>query len=206
MTTYPAHATIRPARPDDWPFLDQLQRKHHDAIGFLSRMALEHAIARGRVLLAMENGEPAGYLYGKAPYQSQERVAIIFQAAICLDARRRLIGAALVAEFAARQCERIAQVSLWCAADLEANLFWSALGFIPVAARPGAERTGRTHLFWCRDRVRDAPTRRLSLVSTAASAFWIPEFTRGGVIRETRRVTRLPVGWRPAVAAGTRSR
>jgi hypothetical protein len=178
-------AIIRESRPGDWAFLDHLQRAHHDAIGFLSRAALEYAIARRRVLLALENGEPAGYLYGKATYQRREHVAIIFQAAISYDARRRLLGTALVEAFAARLPGRVSQLCLWCAADLDANLFWTALGFVPVACRAGARSTGRTHLFWCR---------HLHASADDASAFWIPETTRAGVMRESRTVTRFVGG------------
>jgi hypothetical protein len=172
--------TIREARPGDWSFLDHLQRKHHAAIGFLSRAALEEAIARRRVLLALENDEPAGYLYGTAPYQRREQVAIIFQAAICYDARRRLLGTALVEAFANRLSAEVAQLCLWCASDLDANLFWSALGFSAVATRAGARSTGRTHIFWCRH------------LSDSPGPFWVPDATRAGVMREPRTVTRLP--------------
>jgi hypothetical protein len=176
-----AAPTLRLAQPGDWPFLDLLQRGHHDAIGFLSRSALEHAIERGRVLLALENGEPAGYLYGKATYQRQEHVGIIFQAAICYDARRRLLGTALVEAFAAGLPGCVRQLCLWCAKDLDANLFWSALGFVPVAWRAGAHRTRRTHLFWCRH----------LHAHTNPTALWIPDTTRAGVMRESRTVTRF---------------
>jgi hypothetical protein len=184
MTAVPIAATIREAQPGDWSFLDHLQRKHHDAIGFLSRMALEHAIANHRVLLALENGEPAGYLYGKTPYQRQEHVAIIFQAAISFDARRRLLGTALVEAFAARLSECVTQLCLWCAEDLDANLFWLALGFVPVATRAGARRTRRTHVFWCRH----------LRTPTEPTGFWVPEVTRAGVMREARTVTLLAGG------------
>jgi hypothetical protein len=178
MTVAPAAATVRLAVPGEWTFLDRLQRRHHAAVGFLSRAALEHAIDRQRVLLVTENGEPAGYLYGKAAYHRRADVAVIFQAAICYDARRRLLGTALVEAFAARLAARVAQLCLWCAADLDAHLFWSALGFVPVATRAGARRTGRTHVLWCRHAGGGGP-------------FWIPDATRGGVMREPRAVTRL---------------
>lgn len=176
--------TIRRAEPNDWRFLDQLQRRHHDALGFLSRSALGEAIARGRVLLALENGAPAGYVYGAPAYQRRADVAIVYQAAIGFDARRRLLGTALVEAFAARLPPPVRQVSLWCAADLDANLFWSALGFVAVAHRDGARSTGRTHLFWCRHTSPATPT--------DPGTFWVPEATRGGVMRAARAVTRLP--------------
>lgn len=177
-----AHAllpSIHQAQPADWSFLDHLQRRHHDAIGFLSRMALLEAIERKRVWLALENGEPAGYLYGKAGYQRREDVAIIFQAAICYDARRRLLGTSLVEAFISGLPSAVSQLCLWCAADLDANLFWSALDFEPVATRAGARSSGRTHLFWCRH------------VGDASEGFWVPERTRGGIMREGREVRRL---------------
>jgi hypothetical protein len=176
--------TIRLAQSQDWKFLDHLQRKHHDAIGFLPRVALERAIERSQVMLALENGEPAGYVYGQSPYQRREHVAIIYQAAICFDARRRLLGTALVEAFLARFPPTVTQACLWCASDLDANLFWSALGFVAVARRDGARSTGRTHLFWCRH------------LSDSSGNFWVPESTRGGVMREDRVVVRLGDGCR----------
>jgi hypothetical protein len=172
----PTPATIRAARPGDWRFLDHLQRRHHHAIGFLSRAALEHAIATRLVVLALENGEPAGFLHGKTPYQRRPDVAIIFQAAVCYDARRRLLGTALVEAFAARLPHQNKQLCLWCASDLDASLFWSALGFRAVAARTGAAE-GRGHLFWCRHPA-----------AADEGSFWVPEFTSGGVARRRRAV------------------
>lgn len=189
MTT--SAPTIRLAESQDWKFLDHLQRKHHDAIGFLSRLALEQAIARGRVLLALENGEPAGYLYGKSPYGRQAHVGIIFQAAICYDARRRLLGTSLVESFVSRFPPEVTQVCLWCASGLDANLFWSALGFVAVASRAGARSTGRHHLFWCRH-LREGP-----------GEFWVPDRTRAGVMREAREVRRLGEVWRSKSEVGT---
>jgi hypothetical protein len=176
--------TIRLAQAHDWRFLDHLQRKHHDAIGFLPRVALERAIGLGWVMLALENGEPAGYVYGQSPYQRRKDVAIIYQAAICFDARRRLLGTALVESLVARFPPTVRQVCLWCAADLDASLFWSALGFAAVACRDGARSTGRRHLFWCR-----------GLGGEGERGFWVPEITRGGVTRECREVRRLGEGW-----------
>jgi hypothetical protein len=179
----PPTPTIRLAQSQDWKFLDHLQRKHHDAIGFLPRVALERAIERGQVMLALENGEPAGYVYGQSPYQRRADVAILFQAAICFDARRRLLGTALVEAFLARFPPTVTQACLWCASDLDANLFWSALGFVAVACRDGARSAGRTHLFWCRHLNREGE-----------GCFWVPDRTFGGVIRERRKVVRLDEG------------
>ncbi|QJW98673.1 GNAT family N-acetyltransferase [Frigoriglobus tundricola] len=174
--------TLRAAEPADWAFLDHLQRRYHHAIGYLSRAALAEAIDRRRVLLALENGEPAGYVYGKAHYQRRADVAIIFQAAVSYDARRRLLGTALVDAFARSLAPSVNQMCLWCATDLDASLFWSALGFRAVASRDGARRSRRTHALWCRH------------VHDAQGPFWIPESTRGGVMREVRSVQPMPTG------------
>jgi hypothetical protein len=188
--------TVRLAQVQDWKFLDHLQRKHHDAIGFLPRVALERAIVQGHVMLAIENGEPAGYVYSQSPYQRRKDIAIIFQAAICFDARRRLLGTALVESFLARFPPTVRQVCLWCASDLDASLFWSALGFVAVAWRDGARSTGRKHLFWCRHLGEEMKTRQaaFSFRDGSAMGFWVPESTRSGVIRESRAVTRLEEG------------
>ena len=178
----PPPVLIQPAEPDDWTFLDGLQRAHPGALGFLSRAALGEAVARGRVLLAREAGAPVGYVYGAPRYQRRPDVAIVFQVAVRAAARGRGLGAALVRAFADQLPEPAVQLSLWCAEDLGAGRFWSALGFVPVARRAGARGSGRSHLFWCRTR---------SGAAISPGAFWAPRATGGGLARTARVVVRV---------------
>jgi len=42
--------------------------------------------------------------------------------------------------------QQIPRLACWCAADLEANLFWRAAGFLPTAMRQGGRRRGRRQI------------------------------------------------------------
>jgi len=177
------HVTIRGALPGDVAFLDHLQKTYRKQLGFLPRVALEGHVERGRVSIAFENGEPAAYLLGKGNYLRDPHFAVVYQAAVSYDARRRLLGTALVQHFIDHLPGATRLVGLWCAQDIEANEFWSACGFEAVAARHGSKSRGRVHIFWVgrTARGRNEPIR-------------IPRFTRGGLMREQREVYALEPG------------
>src|SRR4051794_11982696 len=134
-----ASADVRPATPSDLAYVVKLQKAHGDALGFIPRAALAYKIERCRVHLALENGEPAGYLHHGSMASEEVR---IFQAAIQYDARRRHLGLALVDDLLRRASGAGAQaVSLRCLSQLEANDFWRAAGFRLLDAEPGAKGT-----------------------------------------------------------------
>jgi hypothetical protein len=94
-------------------------------------------------MLAAINDDPVGYLlYDLAP----DRLRIP-QACIQYDARRRKHGEALVAALMQANPD-VSEISLRCAADLEANVFWRDMGFTCVATLPGGRRRGRTINAW----------------------------------------------------------
>lgn len=178
--------TIRSAVPGcarDVKFLDHLQKKFSEQVGFLPMVALEAHIAKGRVSIALENDEPAAYLLGKGNYQRDPHFGIIYQAAVSYDARRRLIGTALVQHLMDHMEPGVRLIGLWCAQDIEANEFWSACGFEAVAARHGSKRRGRVHIFWVGRTAKGLhePMR-------------FPKVTRGGLMREKREVYGLDAG------------
>ena len=130
---------VGPASPADLAYVVHLQRRHHEALGFIPRQALAEKIEQGRVWLASENGEPAGFLHHGTLARPEVR---IFQAAVQYDVRRRHLGLALVADLVRRaQAAGARAVSLRCLSFLEANDFWSAAGFELVTAEPGAKGT-----------------------------------------------------------------
>lgn len=180
------HVTIRSAvagAAGDLSFIDHLQKKFSNQVGFLPRQALEAKIARGQVSIAFENGEPAAYLLGQGGYQGDEGFGIVYQAAVSYDARRRLMGTALVQHFMDRMEPRVRLIGLWCAQDIEANEFWSACGFEPVAARHGSKSRGRVHIFWVGRTARGS-----------GEALRFPRATRGGLMRAGRKVHALGPG------------
>ncbi|TVQ55669.1 MAG: GNAT family N-acetyltransferase [Phycisphaerales bacterium] len=181
------HVTIRSAMPGhgdrDLKFLDHLQKKFSNQVGFLPRQALEWNIERGKVSIALENDEPAAYLLGKGNYLRDAHFGIIYQAAVSYDARRRLMGTALVQHFIDHMEPNIRLIGLWCAQDIEANEFWNACGFEAIAARHGSRRKGRVHIFWV-GRTQRGKHEELRY----------PRQTRGGLMREYREVYGLKPG------------
>ncbi|HEY1187988.1 MAG TPA: GNAT family N-acetyltransferase [Gemmata sp.] len=181
-------AAVRPAGRADLPFIDHLQRRYREQLGFLPRAALDEAVCAGRVWLALENGCPAGYLYARDRYHGRAEVGVIYQAALSYDARRRHVGTALVEGWVAAHAAGVRQVVLWCARDIEANLFWESLGFAALGYRVGGSKRGRVHVLWVRATAPDGP----------AGALWVPSQTSGGQMQRARAVARFAPGrgWR----------
>ena len=149
----PAAAAVSPAFPSvstpgggvirataaDLAYVVALQKRNHEALGFIPRAALSEKIDLGRIWLTCENGEPAGYLHHGSLAVPEVR---IFQAAVQYDARRRHHGLALVADLVERAREAGAQgISLRCLDFLDANDFWTAAGFERIGTEPGARGT-----------------------------------------------------------------
>lgn len=113
-------------------FLDYLQRKNTHALGFLPYAALEEAIQRGHVLRAFENEEPCGYLIRGILRQETRILQIVVE-----DDARRIDHATALVEGLTALCNanRGHSISLHCAEDLPANLFWEAIGFSKVGKR-----------------------------------------------------------------------
>lgn len=124
------NAPIVLATPADLSFVTGLQKKYSGALGFLPHAALEWYINAGRVTLARENTEHAGYLLGRAAFRWQPLMRPITQAAVCMDAQRRQLGLRLVARVVeqATAAHQVA-VQAMCAADLDSVAFWRAAGF-----------------------------------------------------------------------------
>lgn len=142
---------LRTAVARDRLFVADLQRKYANQLGFLPHAALDELVDGGRVLLALENGEPAGYLASRTHLRCQPSTAPIVQAAVCYDARRRALGTRLVE--AVCQDAWVAGstvVQCWCAENLDACDFWSACGFTAVADRDPKNARGRRLLLFRR--------------------------------------------------------
>jgi ribosomal protein S18 acetylase RimI-like enzyme len=135
----PPSSLLRAATPSDLAYVVGLQKRNHEALGFIPRAALAEKIGLGRIRLAAENGDPAGYLHHGSLAVPEVR---IFQAAVQYDARRRHLGLALVADLVARaRSAGAGGVSLRCLDYLDANDFWTAAGFRLLTTEPGARGT-----------------------------------------------------------------
>ena len=123
-------------------YVEHLQSKNSDSLGFLPRVAFEQAASSGRLFLGLLNNEPCGYILAGSGYQGILRCP---QVCIQYDARRRLYGAMLVAAVEkygeSIGCHRRA---VRCGSDLDANSFWASVGYYLVGtAESGASRRYR---------------------------------------------------------------
>ncbi|MEM7806675.1 MAG: GNAT family N-acetyltransferase [Planctomycetota bacterium] len=87
-------------------------------------------------------GSPRGFLIASDRYRSRDEVGLITQMCVVPEARRSLVAAALLQAQFDRSAYGCRLYSCWCAQDLEANRFWEAMGFVPIAFRTGS-RKGR---------------------------------------------------------------
>lgn len=150
MAEVPQHITVRQAQECDLPYIDKLQRQFRKALAFLPLTALAEYVRAKVVSIGLLNNEPAGYLLGTSLTRKDPHFAAIYQAAVDYDARFRMLGTALVEQFVSQLPGATRGVQLWCAQDLEANLFWSSTGFHLCGIRPGSSAKKRLVLLWRR--------------------------------------------------------
>jgi ribosomal protein S18 acetylase RimI-like enzyme len=153
-----APARLSRATLSDIKFIDSLQKKFGRSLGFLPYEALEVNLEAGNVDLAMENEEPAGYLLCRPRLAWQPLLGSIVQAAVAMDAQRRHHGLALLLQVEER-ARRAGQVALQanCAIGVEANEFWAAAGFKPIAHLTPATVSGREIICWRKPLTRKLP-------------------------------------------------
>lgn len=127
-------------------YIESLQAKNSDALGFLPRVVFERRSEAGQLFLGLLNGEPAGYILAGSGFQGVMRCQ---QVCIQYDVRRRLYGAMLVAavEQYGEECG-CSRISLRCGSDLPANGFWLSLGYVLDSTEKSgaARRQRRDHL------------------------------------------------------------
>lgn len=140
-----ADFTITDAHPLLVQYVDGLQRKNAEALSFYPRCVFERELEARRILLGILNGEPCGYLYHGAFGDDLK----CHQVCIQFDTRRRLYGAAIVAELESRAVRKgSGSVTLRCGFDLDANAFWKSLGYECVAVHDGGVRRMRKVNVW----------------------------------------------------------
>ena len=124
-------------------YVDSLQRKNAESLSFYPRQVFEREADKGRIFLGLLNGEPCGYLYAGAHGKDVK----LHQVCIQYDARRRLYGAMIVAAME-EYAQGATSVTLRCGFDLDANEFWSALGYKCIQHQAGGVRRMRTINVW----------------------------------------------------------
>lgn len=122
MTTSPKlTASVHDQRYAPW-----LQDQETHALGFLPRERFPEYEARGQLLFLTQGTEPLGYLL-RGPWKKRTR---IYQIVIQEDIRLIEHATRLLNTFLAQAEENhVHEVTCWCASDLPANLFWTAIGF-----------------------------------------------------------------------------
>jgi N-acetylglutamate synthase-like GNAT family acetyltransferase len=150
--------SLRQATPADLKFVDKLQRRFGHSVGFLCTEALKFNLEHDHVAIALENGEPAGYLLGRPGLGWQPLLTPIFQACVAMDAQRRHHGLALLLllEERSRASGKIG-VQANCAIGVEANEFWQAAGFKPICHMTPKTARGREIICWRKPLVRCLP-------------------------------------------------
>jgi GNAT superfamily N-acetyltransferase len=127
--------TVVKSHPSLLRYVESLQAKNSNALGFLPRTVFEREAQLGRMFLGLLNGEPCGYILAGSGWQGVLRR---WQVCIQYDARRRLYGAMLVA--AVEQYGEslgCTQSIVRCASDLDANAFWAGVGYQFAGSKPG---------------------------------------------------------------------
>lgn len=139
---------IRTATVADLHFIVHLQKKYTNELGFLPTAALVEWLEASAITIVEENGDPAGYVLARRRVNSARWCRPLTQVAICLDARRRHLGAALLDSVAAQaQNELLEGLQCWVAADIEAVDFFTSQGFQITATRaPDNARRRPLHL------------------------------------------------------------
>ena len=128
-----------------------------------------------------------GYLIGSDRYFKHDDVGIIYQVNVIEQERRGLVAAMLLKAQFDRSAYGCKLYCCWCAQDLEANRFWEAMGFVPLAFRTGsatrgAKGKGRVHIFW-QKRIR---------AGDESTPWWFPSMTSSGAVRGDRIVFPIP--------------
>lgn len=197
----------RAATMSDLPFMDALQRRHSKMVGYFPTKQFEGYIAAGQVLVAVgatpaspessrvtraAEGDagvaPTGYIIAKDRYLKRDELGVVYQLNVAPGAQRKLIGATLLRAVFERAAYGCRLFCCWCAQDIDANRFWEAMGFVPLAFRAGSTGKKRLHIFW---------QRRID-AGDETTPYWYPFQTNSGAIRQDRLVFPIPPGvdWR----------
>lgn len=144
-----APGAIRTATTADKSFVRSLAKKFSNQLGFIPDAALDWYLDAGRVTLALENDDAAGYLLGRDHLHWNCSIRPITQAAIHFDAQRRRHGLALVSltEAAAIEAGQVA-LQANCREGLDANDFWKAAGFTEICRLDPGNARNKQIICW----------------------------------------------------------
>lgn len=145
----PEPGQIRTAISTDIRFIDHLQRKFANCVGFLPKVAIENLTAEGHIRLAMENDDGAGYILSRPRLRWQPKMRSITQACVAMDAQRRHHGLGLLSQIESEaRASGLEALQACCAVGLESNEFWRAAGFLPIVHMRPSNVRGREIICW----------------------------------------------------------
>jgi len=129
-------------------YTKSLMLKNSIALGFIPEGSLEKYIEKNQLWLQHENDDPCGYvIFGNNP-----QVCKIYQCCIQIDARRNKSASDLVQRLITKSTNQNRLfISLWCASDLQSNVFWKSMGFYHNGIRDGGKQRKRVHNNWVYD-------------------------------------------------------
>lgn len=121
------------AENKDLPRIKALADVHRQALGFVNRATLESAINSKEIL-----NLPYGFLHF---HHRRDNISTLYHLCVSPEHRQQGVGRSLVSawEEHSRKCS-IKLLRLKCPLDLEANGFYSRLGFSRVDIEPGKHR------------------------------------------------------------------
>ena len=134
--------TVRLATLTDLPFVNAQQKAWSGNVGFLPSQTFERYIERGQIIIAEENGWPAGYI---SFCGSSKGLVRVLQVAVHHDLLREHVGTDMMRIIQQHAESNGASITrLTCRDGLPANDFWPTLGFVQTAVY--ARRTTRRRL------------------------------------------------------------
>ena len=133
---------VRFGAPHDWQYIDSLRKREGAALGFIPKAVYESVLEQRRVanrdrwryqriIVTEDNGDLTGFCMWSIHGERSN----IFQIVIQADARR-WHRAILMTQWVETEARGLKKVGVKCrvAMDLESNIFWRALGYVPVEA------------------------------------------------------------------------
>ena len=129
---------VRQALLTDLDTIKRIADSRKNELGFVLRPTLAESIARGELLVAEADGQVVGFVDF---HLRRDKQITLYHIATVVDRQRVGIGNRLITMLSAvgRDLEAT-RVLLKCPADLEANHFYSALGFALQETQNGRKR------------------------------------------------------------------
>lgn len=140
-------------------------------LGWLPRQAYRENHRRGNIFAVYNNDDLVGYCL----FHVSGTDCRIYHTWVRQDARLIMHGRALLDAVEDEATRRGAnRITLWCAVDLAANLFWEAMHFQRRNWRWGRAKNARRHWAWIRPIIEEA-SRQIPLASSSPAALAPPK-------------------------------